>query len=74
MLIKAFQIVLVTFVALFTLIGLTLLLSAFESTLLARAGVTNFAFAVSTRVFRILIFSLLLLCAAVFVWLRTRLR
>ena len=74
MLIKAFQIVLVAFVALFTLIGLILLLSAFESTLLARAGVTNFTFAISTRVFRILIFSLLLLSAAVFVWLRTRLR
>jgi hypothetical protein len=68
MLIKVFQIVLVLLVALFTLAGLTLLLSALESTLIARAGVSSFAFAVSARAFRIFVIGVLLLSAAAVVW------
>jgi hypothetical protein len=74
MLIRAFQIVIVAFVALFTLVGLTFLLSALESTLIARAGIGGFAFAVSARAFRILVLTLLLLSAAVFVLVRVRRR
>lgn len=71
MLIKAFQIVLVALVALFTVAGLTLLLSVAESTLIARQGVSSFAFAVSARAFRIFIISgLLLFAAAVLCFIR----
>ena len=72
MLIRVFQIVLIALVALFTLVGFTLLLSGLQSTLIANAGITNFAFAVSARAFRISIISVLLLFAAVFVWLKSR--
>ena len=54
MLIRVFQIVLVVLVVLFTLVGLTLLLSGLQSTLIANAGISSFTFAVSARAFRIL--------------------
>jgi hypothetical protein len=69
MLIKAFQIVLVVLVALFTLVGLIMLFAALESTLVT--GIGSFAFAVSRRVFRIFLMSTMLLvstAAAVLVW------
>jgi hypothetical protein len=72
MLIRVFQIVLVALVALFTLVALTLLLSGLQSTLIANAGISNFTFVVSARAFRISIISVLLLFAAVFVWLKRR--
>jgi cytochrome c biogenesis factor len=72
MLMKAFQIVLVVLVALFTLAGLTLLLGALQSTLIATAGIGSFTFAVGTRVFRTMILTLLLLTVAVFAWRKRR--
>ena len=42
MLIRVFQIVLVVLVVLFTLVGLTLLLSGLQSTLIANAGISSF--------------------------------
>lgn len=70
--IRVFQILLVVLVVLFTLVGLTLLLSGLQSTLIANAGISNFAFAVSARAFRIFMISGLLFFAALFVWLKRR--
>jgi hypothetical protein len=70
--VKVFQIILVVLVALFTMVGLTLLLSALQSTLLANAGTTSFVFAVSARTFRIVLVTLILLSAVAIVWLSRR--
>jgi hypothetical protein len=70
--VKVFQIILVVLVALFTTVGLTLLLSAVESTLLANAASSNFAFAVSARTFRIGLVTFLLLSAVALIWLSRR--
>jgi hypothetical protein len=70
--VRVFQIILVLLVALFTMVGLTLLLSAVESTLLAKAGTSSFVFAVSARTFRIALVTLLLLSAVALIWLSRR--
>ena len=70
--IRAFQVSVIVLVTLFTLVALTFLFSGLESALIARAGMGGFAFAVSARAFRILIFTLLLISAAIFVLLKRR--
>lgn len=62
MLNRAFQIVLVILVALFTVVGLIMLFAALESALVASIG--SFAFAISTRLFRIVLISTILLVSA----------
>lgn len=76
MLIKAFQIVLVALVGFFTLIGLTIFLTAFESALLSGfgGGVHTFTYALSRRFFSGAVLTVLLLCAVAVGWYHLRRR
>jgi type III secretory pathway component EscU len=76
MFIKAFQIVLIALVGFFTLIGLTIFLTAFESILLSGigGGERSFTFALSRRFLSGAVLTVLLLCAVAVGWYQKRRR